>query len=78
MRERKDLVSNMITLQKSKKKKKKSKKKGKKPLLFNVTTEFSFKAKSRKVFCQTAVSFPGDGIHRKCGIYACSAEPIYH
>lgn len=39
---------------------------------------FLFKAKSRKIFCQTAMSFSGDGIHRKCGIYTCSAKPIYH
>lgn len=39
---------------------------------------FLFKAKSRKIFCLAAMSFSVDGIHRKCGIYACSSKPIYH
>lgn len=48
------------------------------PLLVNMAIKFLFKAKSRKMFCQTGMSFSGDGIHSKCGIYACSAKPIYH
>lgn len=50
------------------------KEKGKEPLPFYMAIKFLFKTKSRKMFCQAAMSFLVDSIHRKCRIYALAVQ----